>query len=71
MQRIVCDTTFLDGTDRFEKGDVRTVDRERALRFVEAGWAHAEGTAAAEPAAQGALDLQVQSAVIGQEVRNG
>ena len=27
-------STFLDGTDRFEKGDERTVDDERAERLV-------------------------------------
>ena len=28
--KIVCMTTFLDGPDRFEAADVRTVDDERA-----------------------------------------
>ena len=32
-------TLFLDGTDRFEAGDVRTVDDERGARLVGNGWA--------------------------------
>ncbi|HQU77988.1 MAG TPA: hypothetical protein PLU47_00825 [Azonexus sp.] len=32
-------TTFLDGKDRFEQGDIRTVDGERGAYFVENGWA--------------------------------
>ena len=32
-------TTFLDGAERFENGDQRTVDDERGARFVSLGWA--------------------------------
>lgn len=39
--KIKCTTTFLDGTDRFEKDDVRTVDDARAERFIANGWASA------------------------------
>lgn len=37
--KIICLTTFLDGRDRFESGDVRQVDDDRAQRFIAAGWA--------------------------------
>lgn len=37
--KIRCLTTFLDGRDRFEAGDVRQVDDDRAARFIAAGWA--------------------------------
>lgn len=42
--KIKVTTTFLDGRDRFEAGDVRTVPNEDADRFINAGWAEpAEG----------------------------
>lgn len=37
--RIKCLTTFLEGRDRFEAGDVRTVPDADAARFIAAGWA--------------------------------
>lgn len=37
--KIKCLTPFLDGTDRFEVDDTRTVDDERGARFIAAGWA--------------------------------
>jgi hypothetical protein len=53
--QIICDTTFLDGRDRFEQGEKRTVQptdtetsEQRAARFIGNGWAHEAGT---EPAA--------------------
>lgn len=53
--QIICDTTFLDGRDRFEQGEKRTVQptdtetsEQRAARFIGNGWAHEVG---AEPAA--------------------
>lgn len=68
--KITCTTTFLDGPDRFEKGDQRTVDDERGAYFIKHGWAHVAGSAPGE-AASGDVTLDVQNAVIGQEVRNG
>ncbi len=67
---IKCLTTFLDGRDRFEAGDVRSVKPEQASRFVAAGWASSQE---AEPAPQktGATDLTVQNARMGQKVKNG
>lgn len=32
-------TPFLDGTDRFEAGDIRTVSDERGYKFIAHGWA--------------------------------
>ena len=43
--KIICDTTFLDGRDRFEKDDQRTVDDERGAYFIANGWAHEAGAA--------------------------
>ncbi len=67
--KITCLTTFLDGSDRFEKGDVRTVDDARAAYFIANGWA----TAGAEPVAPvgGPVNLDVQEAQIGQEADHG
>lgn len=60
--KIQCLTTFLDGKDRFEKDDVRTVDDERGARLVAAGWAvDTEGRVA--PGAQSSsADLVINSA---------
>ena len=63
--KIICDTTFLDGKDRFENGDQRTVDDVRGAYFIEAG---SEPVA---PVPSGDVTIDVQSAVIGTEVRNG
>ncbi len=68
--KITCTTTFLDGGDRFEVGDVRTVDDTRGAYFVKQAWAHASGDEAAVPHA-GDVTLTVQNATIGQEVSNG
>lgn len=37
--KIECLTTFLGGTDRFEAGDIRTVDDALGAYFVAQGWA--------------------------------
>lgn len=68
--KITCTTTFLDGRDRFEKGDTRTVDDERGAHFVKQGWAHEVGDEPAAPAS-GDVTLAVQNATLGQEVRHG
>ena len=68
--KIICDTTFLDDKDRFENGDQRTVDDVRGAYFIANEWAHEVGSApSASPA--GDVTLDVQSAVIGTEARNG
>jgi hypothetical protein len=73
--KIICDTTFLDGVDRFEAGDARTVDDQRGAYFVANGWAHPAGAEpAAEPAAAAAADsvtLAVNNGTLGQAVRHG
>lgn len=68
--KIICDTTFLDGVERFEQGDIRTVDPKRGAYFVANGWAHAVGGEPAAPAS-GDVTLAVQNATLGQEVRHG
>lgn len=68
--KIICDTTFLDGADRFETGDTRTVADTRGVYFIANGWAHEAG---GEPVAVASAEvtLNVQNATIGQEVSNG
>lgn len=68
--KITCTTTFLDGPERFESGDVRQVDDERGARFVAAGWATAEGTESAAAAA-GDVALDVQNVTHKTEVTYG
>ncbi len=69
--KIICTTTFLDGPDRFEAGDTRTVSDERGAYFVKNGWAHAAGSEPAAPAT-GDVTLAVNSAKLGhKEATNG
>ncbi len=52
--------TFLDGRDRYEAGDIRTVPDDDGARFVAAGWAKdlAGQVATGEPATgEAALDI--------------
>ena len=70
--KIHCLTTFLDGADRFEAGDVRTVDDERGDRLVANGWAaDASGSVATGDAAAGAIDLDIHSTAHLQEASHG
>lgn len=65
-------TTFLDGRDRYEKDDERTVSDEDGARFVAAGWAEdLSGTVATGVAAVGATNLQVDNLTHKTEARNG
>lgn len=65
-------TTFLDGRERFEQGDIRTVDDGRGTRLVAAGWARdVSGDVPTGPAASGPADLEIHNAVMGQEARHG
>ena len=41
--RIECTTTFLDGRERFEKGDIFTVPDAVAGYFIKNGWAKEVG----------------------------
>lgn len=58
--KIKCLTTFLDGTERFEKDDERTVADERGAYFVASGWAEdVSGAVATGDSDGGAADLTV------------
>lgn len=69
--KIVCDTTFLDGRDRFEKGDVRTVSDEDGARFIKNKWAHKLGDSPADLPLMDPANLDVQNAKHAQGVTNG
>jgi len=58
--RIECTTTFLDGRERFEKGDVFTIPDADAARFLKHGWAKEVGApeSAATPSDPVTLDVQ-------------
>lgn len=58
--QIKCSTKFRDGTDTFEKDDIRTVDDERGAYFIEQGWA-AEVGADALPLDAGDVTLNIHS----------
>lgn len=47
--RIECTTTFLDGRESFEKGDIFTVPDAEAAYFVKNGWAKAVNTSDLPP----------------------
>lgn len=68
--KIICDTTFLDGSTRFEAGDVRTVDDSRGAYFVANKWAHEVGHDVAA-LKSGTVTLDVQHSAHAQEARNG
>jgi hypothetical protein len=70
--KIECSTTFLDGAERFEAGDIRTVDDERGAYFVGNGWAKdVTGAVATGAETSGEITLEVQGAVMGQEANHG
>ena len=71
--KILCLTTFLDGRDRFEKDDARTVPDADAARFISHGWAVEAGSDAAAPvaAAPGETTLDIQNGVIAAGDSNG
>ena len=62
--RIECKTTFLDGAERFEAGDIRTVDDARGHRFLAHGWAAEVGQQAA-PQSAGPVSLDIHNAAHG------
>jgi hypothetical protein len=68
--RIECLTAFLDGRDRFEVGDVRTVDDARAAVFIQHGWAKPEG-GAAPAAANGDTALDIHDSTLTSEAVHG
>jgi hypothetical protein len=63
--KIECLTTFLDGTDRFEAGDIRTVDDERGARLVGNGWAKDTAGRVATGAPGGNADLNIDNSRLG------
>jgi len=70
--KIECLMTFLDGKDRFEEGDVRTVEDEKGAQFVANGWAKdVAGRVATGNATSGETNLAVDSSVIGLGDSNG
>lgn len=70
--KIQCTTTFLEGTERFEAGDIRTVPDDVGARLVANGWAvDVSGEVAAGGAAVGEATLDIQNLTTAQEVRHG
>lgn len=69
--KITCLTTFLDGRDRFEKDDVRTVDDERGAYFVSNGWAAEVGAEGVAAPAAGPVSLDIHDSSIGLEDSHG
>ena len=70
MMRIECKTTFLDGAERFEVGDIRTVDDARGHRFMAHGWAAEIGQPAAQLSSEPAT-LDIHNAASGLGDSNG
>jgi hypothetical protein len=63
-------TTFLDGRDRYEAGEVRVVDDAIGARFVANGWAKDEAGRVAVSAA-GETTLDIQNVTTNQVVTHG
>ena len=64
--KIKCLTFFLDGRERFEKDDVRTVSDEDGARLVANGWAEdTAGRVAKGNADSGVTDLAIDNSTIG------
>lgn len=68
--KIKIKTTFLDGRDRFEAGDARTVDDADGARFIANGWAYVVGGEASPPDS-GPVTLDIHDAKQGQGAKNG
>lgn len=69
--KIVCDTTFLHGRDRFEKDDQRTVDDEVGAYFIQMNWAHEVGGVSTTTSSTPEVSLAIDNSVIGHGVRHG
>lgn len=71
--KIIVITTFLEGRDRFEKDDRRTVTDEDGARFIANGWAVKDGDAVpTDPlSAIDAPTLDVHDGQHGQEASHG
>jgi len=62
--KIECLTTFLDGADRFEIGDLRTVEDARGARLCANGWARDLSGSTATGAASGDADLVIHNSTL-------
>lgn len=69
--KIEVTTTFLDGADRFEAGDQRTVPDERGAVFVKNGWAKDLAGNFALGQSDGAVDLSIHNAASASGDSNG
>ena len=70
--KIECLATFLDGKDRYESGDVRTVEDDKGAQFVANGWAKdVADRVATGSESSGVVNLAVDSSVIGLGDSNG
>jgi hypothetical protein len=64
--KINCTSTFIDGTTRYETGDVRTVSDADGARFCAFGWAtDITGAAPSGEPAPGSADLAINNSVLG------
>lgn len=63
--RIECITSFLDGRERYEKGDIFTVDDVRASYFVKQKWVKKVGDQTPTSVLGGETDLTIQNSKIG------
>lgn len=64
-------STFLDGRERFEQGDIRTVDDAKGAYFVGNGWAQDITGGDAVAPSVGETDLAVQNVNLATGVTNG
>lgn len=69
--RIECLTTFLHGRERFEKGDIFTVDDVKGAHFVRHGWAKKVGDETPAALPDQVADLEIQNVTHKQEVVYG
>lgn len=69
--KIKCLTTFIDGKERFEEDDVRTVDDDRGARFVAHGWAEDVAGRVATGQAPNVENLEINSSTIDTGDSNG
>jgi hypothetical protein len=69
--RIECTTTFLDGRERYERGDIFTVDDTKGAYFTQNKWAKEVGAADTQAAVPGTANLDIHNAVIGLGDSNG
>lgn len=69
--RIECTDTFLDGRERFERGDIFTIDDAQAKRFIANKWAKEVGAVDPAPIDIGTMNLDIQNASMGQKDNHG